>query len=362
MAYDKTFKRLGSVGGYSTVDLTLIRNGVSACEVTVRASHKKAKQLREKGARITVTDDVTGVQYFSGSRVGMSGSGPADDQITFRFESDMRILARMLAWTNPAGNTTNQPTYKRYTSVPLETVLKEAASQNAARLGLPLTVAPTKGRGQLVNVGYRFEPILDKLQTRLDASNLTVTVEQIAAGWRLDVAESRVIRKDISVESGTLVSYDWDEERFAATRTLVAGQGEGSNRALATYVSTIREGDFGFPEEIFVDARDIEDAADLSSRGQEKLQEDADKSGLSIKLVETPTFKYGEHYRLGDTVTIETAAGPITDKIKQVQIVANRDNGLTITPIVGERSDSPDIRLLRYIKRFAGSLSVLQRG
>src|SRR5690606_14695060 len=141
-----------------------------------------------------------------------------------RAKSDDQRLNLLLAWPDPGAALTAQPAYKRYRDYSLESALKNVVSVNAARLGLPITIAGSQARGGTVNVDFRFDPILEKLHPLLDASDLTVKVEQVGAGWRLDVIESKAVRKDLSVGSGTLVSYDWDWELFEGTDAVVAGQ------------------------------------------------------------------------------------------------------------------------------------------
>lgn len=361
MVFDKAFKRLGRVGAWQKLDLTLVRNGVSACELTMPAGHPLAVKMQARGTRLVVTEDEDDVQLFSGVVRGMAGSGPGDDQVTYRAKSDHQLLNRILAWPDPAATLFAQPAYKRYRQYSLETALKHVTEVNAARLGVPLSIVGSQARGGTVNIDFRFDPILEKLQPLLDESDLTVKMEQIGSGVRLDVTVARQVRKELSVGSGALVSYDWDSEVFDGTEAVVAGQGEGAARTIRRWGSVARREQLGFPEEIFVDARDIDDALELPDRGRAKLAESRETSGLSLKLTETPSFRYGVHYNLGDTVTVQTAAGPITDRIKQIQITADRNNGKTITPIVGDRTDAPEARLFRFIRKLAGSQSALER-
>lgn len=361
MVYDRAFQRQGALGAWQKLDLTLVRNGVSVCSVTAPAGHPKMVDLRESGARFVVLDDETGDQVFSGGVRAFSGSGPGDEQITVTAQSDHRMLNTTLAWPSATAALDAQPAYRRVTNTTLEATLKILVIENAARLGMPITVAPSLARGPVATTDLRFEPILEKLQERLDASDLTVTMVQDGDGLVMDVRESRTIRRVLSVGSGALVSYQWDVAASEGSRAVVAGQGEGAARELRQVVISGREDARGFPEEIFVDARDVEDASQLPGRGTAALEETRQKSGLSLTLTETPAFRYGVHYELGDTVTVQTAAGPITDRIRQIKITVDRDNGLTVTPQVGERSDDPDTKLIRFVKKFAGATSRLER-
>jgi len=361
MVYSRGFQREGALGAWTSLSLTLVRNSVSTCELTVPAGHPQAVKLLVKGARVVVTDSDTGAQLFAGTVRGMGGEGPQDEQVTFTAVSDHRVLTRLLVWPDAALPLTQQPEYRRFRSVPLETVLKTVTAENASRLGIPITGAPSLDRGGDVTVNFRFHPVLDQLQAHLDASPLSIELTQAEGGVRLDVVEATELRKELSVQSGTLVSYSWDAELFDATRAIVGGQGDGAARELRLATQLTREEALGWAEEVFVDARDAENADDLEARGYETLAEAHDRAGLSLTLTQAPNFRYGVHYRLGDRVTVQTAAGPITDVIREVRITVNADSGQQITPIVGERTGDPDGALVRYVKRFAGRVSNLEK-
>lgn len=361
MLYSRDFVRAGTVGGYQKLDLTLVRNAVGSCSVTVPASHKKIGALLAPGARIVVNDDETGTQVFSGTIRSLSGSGPADESVTFTAQGDERVLSRMLGWPDPDKPITTQGAHDRYPGVALETVLKQVVSKNATRLGIPLTVATDQGRGGTVRQWFRFYSILERMKDQLDASDLTMSVRQYHQGLLLDVREAQTIRRDISTASGTLVSYDWDTSLFDSTRVVVGGQGVATEREFRTIVDAPREADLGWPEETFVDSRNTSDAEDLNAEGLEALTETRATSGLALELTESRSFRFGVHYNLGDRVTIQTAVGPITDRLREVRITADRNSGLQITPTVGERSDDPDAHLAKAIRSLRTRTTKLER-
>lgn len=366
MVYSRGFKREGALGAWQDLRLTLVRNGVSELRVKVPAGHPQAVKLRVKGSRLVVTDDESGLEIFAGTVRGMTGSGPGDEQVEFRAESDHRVLNRVLGWPSPAAALSAQTGdggsgYRRFRAMPLETILKQVAFENAQRLGIPLSMVPTQGRGGNFDADFRFHPVLEHLKAKLDQSNLTVRIFQTATGMRLDVDESTVLRKEVSIAAGTLTAYEWSSEVFDSTRAVIGGQDEGAARRFGFASSQSREDALGWPEEVFVDARDIENDSELGGRGWERLLEDHDTAGLSLTLTQTPSFRYGVHYKLGDTITVQTPSGPIVDRINQVMISFTRDDGLIITPEVGDRSDDPDVKLAQHIRKWAGRVSSLER-
>lgn len=87
----------------------------------------------------------------------------------------------------------------------------------------------------------------------------------------------------------------------------------------------------------------------LQERGSELLLESRPKSGLALELSETPYFRYGT-VQVGDRVTIQTGGLTLTDVIRSATITWDRDNGLVVTPGVGERQDDPDTKLAKAIR------------
>ncbi len=111
--------------------------------------------------------------------------------------------------------------------------------------------------------------------------------------------------------------YELKTEEYANT-TLIGGEGEGSQR----FFATVGNENSGFDRyELFTDANDIsrtvmnDDGTEtilsssvytamLQERGNEKLAELTYTEGFSGEVLSDITFKYGEDFNLGDTVTV----------------------------------------------------------
>ncbi|GAI86482.1 unnamed protein product, partial [marine sediment metagenome] len=83
----------------------------------------------------------------------------------------------------------------------------------------------------------------------------------------------------------------------------VAGQGEGADRVVqkvakdgGTYTGMARR-------EYFIDARDLDEVAKLTQRGNERLVEQGEEKVIKIENLSTGPFSYGEDFYLGDIVT-----------------------------------------------------------
>lgn len=123
--------------------------------------------------------------------------------------------------------------------------------------------------------------------------------------------------------------------------TLIAGEGEGSERKYATVGSAS-----GLDRrELFTDARDIQsDTGDgvvltaeeytkqLEQRGNENLAEYEDITSFEGEVETTHMFKYGEDFFIGDVVQIANEYGhETTSRITEI-IISKDESGMSVHP------------------------------
>lgn len=353
--YDHGLHRRGWIGAPAAVELVPRHNAVGYCKITVDARHPRVPDLLAPGARMTVRylDDM----LMSG-RVGrVEGNGPrAQATVTVTVEDDFRLLYRLLGWPNPAGALTAQGESSAYDTVsgPAETVVKTLVARNAARSRPVVQVAASAGRGAAMQASVRMHPIADRVLTAVDAAGVGVTVIQGPSGLIVDCYAPVGTPRVVSESGGQIVDWAWTTSAPSATRVVVGGQGEGTAREFVQVIDADRETAWGETVEVFRDARDTDDAAVLAQRGEETLAEGAPTTGLSLTLAESRGFRYGRHVRVGDLVTTAIAPGAqITDVLREARITWNVDNGVQVTPVVGERSDDTSTVLRRTIQQLA---------
>lgn len=212
-----------------------------------------------------------------------------------------------------------------YTSIDAETVMRSMVSNHlvsptdTARQIAFLALATNLNRGASISWDSRYKVLVDELEAISLASGL---------GWGFDL-DFTAMKAVFTVRQGldrtygngvnpqALFSPDFDNLREQqlndsnynlATWALVAGQGEGAARATASAGS----GTGASRYELFVDARDISDSADLSARGAQKLLEMPGQLTLEGKVVPVSNLVYREDYDLGDLVTIQNRAWGVT--------------------------------------------------
>jgi hypothetical protein len=376
--YDKTLKRIGWVGDYRSLTMTLSHNQVSNAWLTLDGDDPKVPALMAHGSRFAV--DYEGERIFNGPAFARQGAGPSrSSYVTFNAQDNFRILGKMLAWPNPTQDIYHQGyddddialgDYDVQDDVPAETALKHYVSANATRLGVPVTVATDLGRGDNVKVKMRFHYLTDRLLPAVDLAGLGVTVKQTGpdnqgTGFEVDVYEPSTLARHITEASGILTDWNWSETGPDATRVIVGGQGEGIDRDFELITDTAQETDWGYFGEVFQDARDVElgDTDTLLARGAQALADGGPKNGLGLTFAETATFRYGRSARVGDQVTVDVAPGvTISDVLRTVTFGHDTQAGLVITPGVGDapKANNNDMLVARAIAALARGLRELR--
>ncbi|MDO5743500.1 MAG: hypothetical protein Q4P23_03445 [Micrococcaceae bacterium] len=300
------------------------------------------------GARVMIYRH--GAYEMSGPVRLVTGDFNLASVLTFSVEDDFRILHNWLAWPKPAAPLTGQNVEYRSITGPAETVVKTIMAENAARLGFPLTVATDLGRGASGTYTFRFHPAYDRLFPAIDQAGIGVTVRQIDGGLLLDCYTPRDYPHILSPEAGTVLGGTYSLAAPTATRVVVGGQGEGVARTFKGFPDTARETAWTDIIETFQDARDSSVGDIYAERAAESLAEGAPLSGLSLELSETPHFSYGQDgIRQGDRVSALIDGQTFTDTLREARLSWDKD-GDQATPIIGERSDDPDIRLARRLR------------
>ena len=85
--------------------------------------------------------------------------------------------------------------------------------------------------------------------------------------------------------------------------------------------------------------------------------------GLKLTLSDVGVWRYNRAFRVGDTVTHEIAPGAsVTDVLREARISFGDDTGLTVTPVVGDRSDDPSRDIATVISALTKTTREIQAG
>lgn len=327
--------------------------GAGTVELTVSPRDPRAELLRAPGARVQT--EVRGDPFVGGPVTAWTTSGPGHEHWVFTVTDDAALLDRLIAFPDPAAALTAQPPGPRSVAGKLESVVKQLVAENAPIVGIPVDIAADQGRGPVVTVTGRFQPLSDMLHPHLRAAGMGVTVRWQPTTRRLllDVTEPRTYPVQLSVQTRTITRYEISSSAPRSTRVYL-GASEGSAFTVATNATAETEWGTHLRGATFRSATGDE----INTAATEALEDAGPKSGMSIALAETGYVRYGgEHgIRVGDRVTLRVGDVEITDLVNEVAVEWSADKPLTITPGVGAWDQSPVTVLAEAVRRVGATM------
>lgn len=345
--WDKDFNYLGACNDPETLVVTPAHLALGTATLTVSMFHPKTSLLGAPGNRLLFK--YLGEPVMSGPILAMAGQR-SDNTLSYTVTSDESIFWSTLGYPVPGSALTAQGTGTDDKSGPAETVLKHYISENATRLGLPVTVAPDLGRGSTISASIRMQLLSDALLTDLQTSGIGFRCIQGDGGLVFDVYETQTYPQVLTELSGIVQDWSWSTQAATATRTVVGGAAVGTSQQYALVTDSATESSYGMVIESYTDDSSETDPANLPAAGQTALTAAASTSGLSVTLSDTKSFQYGTSVNVGDTVTIQYGPGlTITDVLAQATLNWDRDTGFTATPVIGEHSNDPTVTLVKKL-------------
>lgn len=249
------------------------------------------------------------------------------------------------------------------TAVPAETAIKHYVNRHAgpsatvSRQFDGLTVAADLAQGVDVTVAARYQT----LQATVDeigefaSMGYSCTYDTDAEEWTLDVVPGvdRTATVILDPDFDTAEGLRWLRSFLGGKNlAVVGGQGEAAARTIETVFTGTEPSSFD-RRELFVDARDIDNAAGadaLEVRGLAKLAETRNADPLQVEVNPRGLQVYGEDYNLGDVVTarhlhwgLDTATRIVKATHSIAASSASRE-GPTIRTKVEIGSAFPDLR------------------
>lgn len=354
--FDKDYARKGVVAAPLSVNVMLQWNAPGVASFRLDADHRRVNDLVAPGARCVISYRAPGITehiLLSGLVSEAKGSGgPLSPVREFVVLDDLNVLNEIIGYPVPGSPLSAQSAagYDTRTG-PLETVLKGYVSANVTGQAIPrLTVQSSSGAGPTTTEKIRMHQLGEKLLPLATAAGLGVRVVQTGTTRQLQTWTPTTRPRVLTEASGIVQSAEFAYLPPEVTRIVVGIGGEDVARQFfgpptTGYVDAAAEALWGIRRQEFIDARDIAQddankAAMALQRAQERLAEGASKASLKAELAETGAFRYGAAYRLGDLVSVQPAgAAVITERVREIEFEWD-DDGLTITPRVGEWQDS----------------------
>jgi hypothetical protein len=362
--YDKNFVFQCFIGDPDSVVATPRHNQKSTAAITVSSSHHRLGDLTADGARCVLR--YYGEFLMSGSLNLRSGQGPGvNGTVTVYLDGDFRVLDNVLAWVSPTSVISSQGGSEHYIiGGNAESIVKDLVTKNAInRLGMPVLCANNQNRGAVIPGGIkaRFQPLRDLLLPAVETAGLGITFSQSGPKIICDVYVPQTFPRLLSETGGMITDWKWSDSNPAATRVVTAGQGDGTARVFRALADTALEAQYGDIIEVFRDARDADNNTLLDARGRESLSDGAPKFGFALTLAETESFRYGgAGVHVGDRVTVDLGFTTRTDILREATISWTADEGVGVTPLVGELQDNPDRALGNFLRSLRKGISDLK--
>lgn len=369
MIYDKDFVFKGYIGNPINLAVTPRFNETGTATIEIDLNHRMAPAILEDGSRIVIKKD--GVFVLSGRIHQKNAEGPAvKGTLKIFVKSDFRMTHQVLGWPLPGSALSAQGSGSYAITGNAEAAIKALVQQNmVTRLGLPVTVATSLGRGATLPAGIdiRFHPIYEKAFPAIELAGLGVTFEQQGAGIVMDVFTPPVYPFTLTEESGVLQWWSWSASDATATRVIASGNGTAADSKLyAQVIDAGLETAYNDAHEVFRTGSsegetDAERLTALTADAQETLDESRPKAGFAVRLSETGTFKYGQNNLVvGALVTISVGGVTRTDYLREVTMTYSRDRGVEVTPVVGDIQDNPDRVIASFLARLKKSINDLK--
>jgi hypothetical protein len=255
---------------------------------------------------------------------------------------------------DPSGTFTMTPARYVATGAAEDIMAAEIQAQLVDRLGFPLTVAPSQGRGATVHPNQRITPMSQVIEAQCHNGGLGVSVDLVSDNPNSTTADLTVSfyepvdRSDqykLSHKAGTLTSWQQSTVAPTATRTLVGGGGQGTARVFRLVVDPADSGKL-WKRETFTDARDIDPAAtdaaaQMDQRGQADLAAAAAQSSFTLESAEAEGQRFGSPLHVGDSVAVSLLTGANEVMSLNAVVFARAEDGTgSITYVPGNPDGS----------------------
>jgi hypothetical protein len=277
---------------------------------------------------------IVSTREFAGTIRGIVQSYGQTTVITAQAVGTNAILSdRIVAYKSGVANRS------QFSAQPAETIMKtlynfnlgaSATVVNGRMLSGVLTgaaVATSGGLGTATSISCSGKNLLSVLQeVQLTGGGDFALVYTAPATWTFtwytgQLGTNRSASVILSVETGTIAKLVLRTNRITdTTAVVVAGQGEGSARAIVTRPASLPTGlDL---RETWVDARNQKTTAEYTQMGDIELR-NAVRSQVTLQteVLQNAALRYGRDYFLGDLVTVYAyTAGNITQKVQSVAL------------------------------------------
>lgn len=302
---DRQFNFLGQIDDYESLITSKSYHSIAGFELHVNENTVNADKLQKENIIFTTPKKA----YIILHREIDSTSG----KLVIKGLELKSYLARLITFP-PTGQT-----YHRINSN-IETIMKEYVTVNLTRKNITeIVVAPNQNRGNTTVYQTRYKNLADELEKLSLVSGLgwDITLDIGNKKFLFDVVEGKDRTANQNKLPPAIFSIEYDniaEQKLIDSKlnyaniAIVAGQGEGADRAIAI----VGEAEGLDTFELFVDARDLENNADLPTRGEQKLAELQEIFTFDSHVLTDKNLRYEIDFNLGDIATVQNKKWNVT--------------------------------------------------
>lgn len=318
------FEPLGEIDNYESLQFIRRFFKVGEFELHININKKYTNKLQENNL-IMLGNAVNKVGIIMHRENGFDENGEETDQLIVKGPTLNGITQRRLTMPDTTG-------YDRINDN-AETIMKHYVNNNIvnpvdpARKISNVSISTDIKRGIQVPWQTRFEVLSDVLNQIGEWCNLgwDVILDITNQKWVFDVYEGRNLTSGQSILPPVTFSTDFENvksQHFIDSAlnyknvAYAGGQGEEEER-LILQVGEIS----GFDRiETFIDCSQAADSIELTTQGQQKLDELKKIKSFEVKILPEGSFIYEKDYDLGDIVTAQSLKWGITMDARIIEL------------------------------------------
>lgn len=354
-------ERIGEIDDFQSLSYTDMWRGLGAWSMEMPPTTPINRFLEPRAGILVYEGDQI---VYSGPFTNLSYARDAEkNSLTVSGTSDAIWLARRLATPGPYPYHTKESDYRAGDA---ETVIKAYLAYNLAQGDLaaflapdgpeerkvPITLAPTQGRGSYVEGRARFER-LDELvdDLALAGGDMGYSVRQGLDGYPdtqlvfdVHTVTDRTSDFKFSTQLGTLANRTYEIGAPSANWIIVGGEGEDINRMFVEGGDSDSIAAWGRIEGPIKDRRDTLIPSELNQTRDEELARSAESLSVAFTVAETPRVTYGQSFGVGDVVTVEINDVELQHVIREATISYKTDGPRSVELVVGTPGSlSPEV-------------------
>ena len=342
---DTDFNKYGEIDDYEFLRFTRRYHEPGDFELRINANKNYALELK-RDRIIYFTDNISKAGIIKEVRDSLDNKGQASDKIVV-IGSTLSGIAKTRI-TYPESGQSHQSFSNEYE----ENIMKDMVEFNMVdaddtnRNISFVTIEPKENRGSQIDDKTRYKILSEELKRISLGSGLgwDFVIDPINKAIKMIVYEGldRTIGQNINQRAVFSTTYDNVQKQEYinssinySNHAIVGGQGEGASRTIQEVGSQS-----GYDrKEVFIDARDLTTVSELTTRGEQKLEELDIINVFNAEVATVTNLTYETDYDLGDIVTFRYDRRNITldTRITEIEEIYQPNSPVIINPTFGNR-------------------------